>query len=173
MLRVFNLSFFLGLIFSIVASAGVSLFKSLTQELAGVITFNLLVHIILFISGSIGLLSYFNVGNRVQSLVNALSTKLHKVFFPIASALLGIILGVIMYAISTHEWTIALKGSFAMLLVWGQVWMSTGHLRQSLYFFNRKESNDKDEALAILVVSCLLLITGALGIWDMLSKNYT
>ncbi|MFN1617638.1 hypothetical protein [Vibrio rotiferianus] len=173
MLRIFNLSFFLGLILSIVGSSGVGLFRSLTQELAGVVTFNLLVHIIFSISGTIGLLSYFNFGYRVVSLVRVLSNKLYKVFFPIASALLGMILGVIIYAMITNEWETVLKGSFLMLLVWGHVWVSTGHLRQSIYYLNRKVKNDKNEALAIFMVSCLLLATGSAGIWRMLSKSYT
>lgn len=173
MLRILNLSFFLGLILSIVASSGVGLFRSLTQELIGFVTFSLLVHIIFFTSGALGLLSYFNFGDRVVSLVHALSKKLLEVFFPMASLLLGITLGAIIYAISTHEWKIVLKGAVVMFFVWVQVWASTGHLRQSLYFIERKVRSDKTEALATLVVSGFLLVIGALGIWDMLSKTST
>ena len=166
--RIFNLTFIVGLILSIIASSGISLFQALTSELAGAITFSLLVNIMLVASGVIGLLSYFTVGSGVLKLVSRLSTKLHQVFSPIASALLGVIFGVILYSIGTQEWDIALKGSIIMFLVWGQVWMSTGYLRQSIYFINRRRTEDKTEALAILVVSCILLIFGVLGIWDML-----
>ena len=133
MLRIFNVTFFLCLILSIIASSGISLFESLMQELTSVITFSLLVHIMLIASGGIGLLSYFTVGNCVLNLVNGLSKKLHKVFFPIASALFGIAFGITIDAVINYEWTIALKGALVILLVWGQIWISTGHFRQSLY----------------------------------------
>ncbi|EKF9631804.1 hypothetical protein O1C64_003299 [Vibrio cholerae] len=170
---IFNFAFFLGLILSIIASHGIGLFHSLMQELISIITFKLLVCIMLIASGVIGLLSYFTVGNFILNLVNGLSKKLHKIFFPIASGLLGTISGMTLYAIIDYKWTIALKGMLVLLLVWGQIWMSTGHLHQSLYFLNRKKNGDKEEAFAILVVSSFLLISGLLGIWDMLTKSYT
>ncbi|MFN1580647.1 hypothetical protein [Vibrio rotiferianus] len=167
----YNLTFALGLALSIAACSGVGLFKALTEELASIVTFYLFFNILILISGVIGALSCFKLFSSASKLVDDLTSKLQRAFFPVACALLGIILGFTICAIYSELWQTALKGTVVFIVIWIMARMSERYLAQSLYFLKTQKFESKNELYALLVVSIYLIVIGVLGLSHMLEKT--